>query len=177
MNSGQTDQSLEKFTEIIKVKITVITASWLTIQLCWKMKILRGGQEANTCPRCPHQASGGKEVPYFSILGRLQATIGCKRHFAKCWNLLDELRTTATKYAICQIPPTPPPTPEPMLITLCDTIWSFCVWPTLCRGGCFTWGWDVKKFGKNGMWSQLGNEKLKMPFKYCVFPSKTPMSV
>ena len=137
MNSGQTDQSLEKFTEIIKVKITVITASWLTVQLCWKMKILRGGQEANTCPRCPGQASGGKEVPYFSILGRLQATIGCKRHFAKCWNLLDELRTTATKYAICQIPPPPPRT------NVDHSLWHYLVilcMANIVQGGLFYLG-------------------------------------
>ena len=29
-------------------------------------------------------------------------------------------------------------------------LWSFCAWPTLCRGegGCFIWGWDIKKFQK-----------------------------
>ena len=58
------------------------------------------------------------------------------------WDLLDELRTRAKKYAVCPIYPRPPNE----CWSLLPALWSFRIWPTLCRGegGCFTWDWDIR---------------------------------
>ena len=77
----------------------------------------------------------------------LQSVAKLVRHSAHFWNLLDELRTRAKKYAVCTIYPRPPN----QCWSLPLALWSFRIWPTLCKGegGCFTWDWDIRNFAKN----------------------------
>ena len=42
------------------------------------------------------------------------------------------------------------PRPPNQCWSLLPALWSFRIWPTLCRGegGCFSWDWDIRNFAK-----------------------------
>ena len=79
------------------------------------------------------------------------------RHSAKFWYLLYELRTRA-KYAVCPIYPRPPN----QCWLLLPALWSFRIWPTLCRGeGDVLPGIGIFEISpKDGQVSRAAKEKL-----------------
>ena len=99
------------------------------------------------------RACHGHHQRWKQLLSMLQLVAKLLRHFAKFWNLRDELCTGAEKYAVCKISPPPPNQCWSLFLAL----WSLLVWPTLPRGEgrCFTQGCeDIKHLQKTVKVSQ-----------------------
>ena len=91
----------------------------------------------------------------------LLATIGCKtRETQRILGIfLTNIALQQKKYAVCPIYPRPPN----QCWSLLRALWSFRIWPTLCRGegGCFTWDWDIPKFSPS---------VSSVSHQFCIFP-------
>ena len=97
-------------------------------------------------------------LPCFCV--QLQLVAKLVRHSAKFWNLLDELLTRAEKYAVCQIYPHPPNQRRSLFLAL----WSFRIWPTLCRG---EGGLEYSKIHQK--WSSVSSD-LQLFVRKCHLP-------